>query len=151
MDPLFIIPCYDVHKQLFPTFAAQDLLRSRATYTPMRRPPDDDTSSQAASSSRTTSSVAAADFDQQERGEEDELVPPPRYRAGSVGGSVTSAGGGAGEGGGNDAREASFTSISMINGAEPSDVNVALLKADMPDGGVSDGGGRLLVLVFVAS
>lgn len=104
---------------------------------PICRPPDEDTSSQAASSSRTSSSVVAADDEQQGRGQEDELVPPPRYRAGSVGGSVTSAGGGAD--GRDEARDGSFHSISMINGVEPSDVNVALLKADMPDGGVSEG------------
>ncbi|CAM9316144.1 unnamed protein product, partial [Ectocarpus sp. 13 AM-2016] len=75
--------------------------------------------------SRASSSVAATD---------DELVPPARYRSGSIGSSSVHSGSADGAGtSGSEGRENSFTrsSMSLLNGTEPSDVNVALLKAGM--------------------
>lgn len=92
--------------------------------------------------SRASSSVAATD---------DELVPPARYRSGSVGSSSAhSASGDGGGTSGSEGRENSFarSSMSLLNGTEPSDVNVALLKAGMSGSRVRHGRGSAYSFMF---
>lgn len=79
-----------------------------------------------------------SDDDDEDDDKEEELSPPSHFRTSS------GAGGGGGGGGGGDGSKhgseprLSSVSATMLTGAEPSDVSMALLKAEMTGGeGVS--------------